>query len=328
MKTWQETTAVLSELAIRLAAGKPAAVATLVQIKGSSYRRPGAKVLVGANGDLIGNVSGGCLEEDLRERGLKCLQSGKTELIHYDTGADEDVMWGFGLGCNGKLDVWLQPFAPPAPQALEEALRKLNGDTPFALIQPLDRTPWRVEAATPGEGSSWTPDSFREVLEPPARLLLVGAGEDARPVCRLAAESGFRVTVVDHRRAYLTENRFPLAHRLVLARPEEGLPTAPSAAALVVLMTHSLKMDKAWAAYFAGTPVAYLGLLGPKARRDEIVEELPAEIRPRLYGPVGLDIGAEGAGQIAVSVVAELLAAQAGRCGGSLRDREKELHKD
>ncbi len=312
MKTWQETARVYGELARRLEAGQVAAVATLIRVVGSAYRRPGAKLLIGADGALVGNVSGGCLEEDLRERGLRALQTGEPELVHYDTGADENVMWGLGLGCNGQLDLWLQPYRPPTPEAIRQALAQLQESEPFTLIHP------------PGQEEN---PIFREVLSPPADLVVVGAGEDARPVVKLAAEAGFRVTVVDHRSAYLTAERFPDAHRRVLARPEAGLPELPiRPATLALLMTHSLKMDKAWAQLFAVHLVAYLGLLGPQASRDEILSVLPAGFHPKIHGPVGLDLGAEGAEQIAVSIVAELLAVQAGRSGGPLRERAKPLH--
>ena len=330
MKIWRETELVYGELLQRLERGEPAAVATLIRLEGSAYRRPGAKLLIGHEGALFGNVSGGCLEEDLRERGLRALKTGQPERVHYDTGSDENVVWGLGLGCDGRLDLWLQPYTPATDTtALRDLRARLHGATPFTLTLAL--TDGRLTAGAPSPATGLTEGApgpqFVELLEPPPDLIVVGAGEDARPLVHLATQQGFRVTLVDHRRAFLTPERFPAAHRLVLARPEAGLGDLPvRPGALVVLMTHAVKLDTAWARQFAATPLAYLGLLGPRARREEILSNLPAEARARAYGPVGLDVGAEGAEQIALSVIAEALAVRAGRHGGHLRDRTKPLH--
>lgn len=323
MKVWNETARVYGELTQRLAAGESAAVATLIRLEGSSYRRPGAKLLITQEGTLVGNVSGGCLEEDLRERGRRVQQTGQPERVHYDTGADENVVWGLGLGCKGRLDLWLQPFRPGDPvNTVAELLERLRGQTPFLL--KLCMPSGRLEFPATAEAAH---EDFVEQLDPPPELVVVGAGEDARPVVRLAAEAGFRVTVVDHRSAFLNEARFPAAWRRVQARPEGGLGDLPAhGQVLVVLMTHTLALDRAWAALWSATAVPYLGLLGPQARRAEISRHLAESAQDRLYGPVGLDVGAEGAEQIAVSLVAELLAVRAGRSGGHLRARAAPLH--
>lgn len=328
VKAWQETARVYGELIRRLSAGQSAAVATLIRQEGSSYRRPGAKLLIGCDGALVGQVSGGCLEEDLRERGLRALRTGSPERIHYDTGADENVVWGLGLGCNGKIDLWLQPYMPgPARPELDAVRDRLAGDQPFHLRLSLTDGALALGGAGPGDQTKLTDQVFDEVLSPPADLLVVGAGEDARPLVRLAAEVGFRVSVVDHRRAFLEDERFPGAHQRILARPEQAERcVSVHARTIVVLMTHAAGLDQAWARYFAGTPAAYIGLLGPAARRAEILAAVPEPARSRFYGPVGLDIAAEGSEQIAVSIVAEALAALAGRPGGHLRERAKPIH--
>lgn len=330
MKVWHETERVYGELLRRLEQGEAAAVATLIRLEGSSYRRPGAKLLIGQDGALLGNVSGGCLEEDLRERGRRALQSGQPEKVHYDTGSNENVVWGLGLGCDGRLDLWLQPYQPGAPtETLRDLRERLQGSRPFALALSLTDGQLAVHEADAPTGllEGEHGPCFVELLEPPPDLIVVGAGEDARPLVQLAADQGFRITLVDHRRAFLSPDRFPAAHHHVLARPEAGLGTLPVGPdTLVVLMTHAVKLDTAWARQFAATPIAYLGLLGPKARREEILASLPAEARGRAYGPVGLDVGAEGAEQIALSIIAEALAVRAGRTGGHLRDRARPLH--
>jgi xanthine dehydrogenase accessory factor len=147
------------------------------------------------------------------------------------------------------------------------------------------------------------------------------------PMAASAAAVGFRVVVVDHRPAYLTPERFPAARRLVRALPEDesdGITT--DADTFVVLKTHNLVRDKAWAHRFAATPVPYIGLLGPRARCEEVAEEAGGSTPDKFFGPIGLDLGAEGPEQVGIAVVAELLAVRSGRPPGHLKDREAPIH--
>lgn len=335
MKTWRETMRVFDEVARLHGAGRGAVLATLVRLEGSSYRRPGAKLLVRDDGSLLGNVSGGCLENDLRERALALLRAGGTAAVHYDTGEDESVVWGLGLGCNGRIDIFLQACGPRAQDGvIAEIRRRLDGNAPFVLRTEIDGPragAWSLHDAGPGQRTGFSGEEgargFLDVLEPPADLVVVGAGDDAVPLVRIAVEAGFRVTVVDHRAAYLRADLFPGARRLVCARPDDAAPEIPShARAFVVVKNHAIAHDKAWARRFAATEAPYIGLLGPKARRDDILASLAPAQRARAFGPIGLDLGAEGAEQIALSIVAEALALQAGRAGGHLRDRAAPIH--
>lgn len=334
MKTWQETALVFAEMSRLMALGRRCALATLVRLEGSSYRRPGAKLLIRDDGSLLGNVSGGCLESDLRERAQGVLRTGACELVHYDTGGDENVVWGLGLGCNGKIDLLVQP-CPPGGDAtrVADVSRRLDGHTAFSLRTRLD-APGQGELAVgaPGDGAPGVVEEhgarfFLETLHPPADFVVIGAGDDAVPLVRAAADAGFRVTLVDHRSAYLRTELFPAARRLVTARAANGLEDLPAhARTFVVVKNHAIGADKEWARLYAATPAPYIGLLGPKARRDDILASLPEAARPRAYGPIGLDLGAEGAEQIALSIVAEALAVQAGRAGGHLRARTAPIH--
>lgn len=336
MKTWRETAGVVAAWEKCFAAGESVALATLIQIEGSSYRRPGAKLLIRADGGMIGQVSGGCLENDLRERAQRLLAKNEPlEIVHYDTGDDDDTLWGLGLGCDGKLDVLLQRLTPTEHLDTLHTLRShLAGLEPFVMRTQLDgaeRGRIVVTAASSGErtelvsfGSTRT---FVDVLEPPPDLVIIGAGDDALPLVESAATAGFRVTVVDHRSAYLTPERFPAAHRLIRARADAPPDSIPRhSRTYVVTKNHALLIDKAWGQFFAATEVPYIGLLGPRSRREEIIASVPAEAHPRMYGPSGLDIKAEGAEQVAVSIIAELLAVMAGRAGGFLRARSGSIH--
>jgi xanthine/CO dehydrogenase XdhC/CoxF family maturation factor len=168
---------------------------------------------------------------------------------------------------------------------------------------------------------------FTEVLVPPPTLLVVGAGDDARPLVSFAAAAGFRVVLVDHRSARLDARLFPDAWKLVLLRPEEpSTEIVLQRETSAVVKTHSLRLDAEWVRRLAASDVSYVGILGPRARTSKILADLGIEGDERIFGPVGLDLGADGPEQVAVSVVAELLAVRSGREPRHLRLRENAVH--
>jgi xanthine/CO dehydrogenase XdhC/CoxF family maturation factor len=360
VKHWQETAEILALLTAEVEAGRRAAIATVVRIQGSAYRRPGAKLLVREDGGTSGSVSGGCLEADVRERALVVLREGTPRLLHYDTGSDDRTVFGLGLGCNGAVDIFVQAATRPA--FLESARRiqgPLAGEEPIAISTVLEgRYEGHVLVLTSdgaAHGSTGEPaldrtlaasaddllrrgettvheiatvQVFTEVLRPPPHLVVFGAGDDAIPLARYARDAGFRVTLVDHRPASLSTERFPGEVRRFERRPEDGaaasLPLGPGACAVV--KTHSLGNDREWIRRLIGTEVAYIGVLGPRARVDEILRQLGAASDGRVFGPVGLDLGAEGPEQVALSIVAELLTIRSGRAPGHLRERRGSIH--
>lgn len=360
MKHWKETTEILARVGELGAAGRRAAVATVIRIEGSAYRRPGAKLLIEDDGTTSGGVSGGCLEADVREVGLATMRDGTPRLLHYDTGADDNKVWGLGLGCNGSVDIFVQPAADAAAAEVTGRVRELlQGEVPFgvstvvggesrvgaALVlgiegilagstgdAGLDRELSREAAhrIAGGESSLHDVGAFRvftEVQTPPPHLVIFGAGDDSIPLCAYASDAGFRVTVVDHRQAYLSRERFPSAARVFLRRAEEGtngLPLGPSAYAVV--KTHSFAQDREWVRRLLEAGVPYVGLLGPRARTAKILGDVGGIGAGRVYGPVGLDIGAEGPEQVALSIVAELLAVRASRGPLHLREKEGAIH--
>ena len=354
MKHWQETGQIL-ERVVRLGqAGRRCALATVTAIEGSAYRRPGAKLLVEEDGTAHGGVSGGCLEEDVRQTGLEVLRSGRARQRRYATGDDEtNNVFGFGLGCDGKVDVFVQPVSSEAACGVwTQVLELLQGDSPFALSTPLDEggssevvvigeagrvagaaaAELEAEAAAAlrvGRSSRRTLGSravFTEVLLPPPKLVVCGAGDDARPLVSYAAAAGFRVVVVDHRSAYLTAARVPEAWRRLALRPHEPGELPSGRDTYAVVMTHSLRRDTEWVRRLLETEASYIGLLGPRARTSRILDAVGAEARGRVFGPVGLDLGADGPEQVALSIVAELLAVRSGREPRHLRERELALH--
>ncbi len=354
MKHWQETGQIVERL-VRLARdGRRGALATVTRIVGSAYRRPGAKLLIEEGGAVHGGVSGGCLEEDVRQTGLRVLESGLTRLRHYATGDDEDTVWGLGLGCNGEVDVVIQAIGPDSSAAWTQVGGLLQGDAPFALAYPLEegargtvtvvgesgRRAGHADAAIetaahealrarrPGWTRAGERTVFVEVLTPPPRLLVCGAGDDARPLSALAAAAGFRVAVADHRPAYLTAERFPDARTLLPIRPTDEAALPADRETFAVVMTHSLERDTEWVRRLLATEAPYVGMLGPRARTDGILEKLGAVGSARVFGPVGLDLGADGPEQVAISIVAELLSVWSGRELRHLRSREAAVHAE
>lgn len=357
MKHWKETGELLSRAAKLREAGRKAALATVVRIEGSAYRRPGAKFLVEDDGRTSGGVSGGCLEADVREAAIRALNDGEPRLLHYETGSDDREVFGLGLGCNGSVDIFIQPAA--AGDAPERILELLQGEAAFAVatvvagsrglghslvVEPdetfagstgdpgLDREARaraadllsRRESRLEALGESRV---FFEFLAPPPHLAIFGAGDDAIPLCAFASDAGFRVTVADHRAAYATRERFPAAARLVVERPGDGsgrIPLTPRTYA--VIKTHSFAYDRQWARVLLSTEIPYVGMLGPRARGREILRQIGSEEDRRVHGPVGLDLGAEGPEQIAISIVAEILAVHSSREPWPLREREGAIH--
>ncbi len=323
MKTWNETRDGVAMARAHLGQGAGCALVLLTAVKGSAYRRPGAKLLVLADGHVTGNVSGGCLENDLRERAMSAMTSGRQMMVHYNTGSDEDAIWGLGLGCDGELDLLVMPLRSGVDDGWLAALAsRMEGDAVFQLGWSLAEGVPIPPVVNPEENLG-----FVERLEPPPELVVCGAGDDAIPLVALAARAGFRVTVVDHRAGYLDPARFPDAANVCKLRPAEAAGKIPAHdRTLAVVKNHALEMDKAWARYFESTPVCYIGLLGPRNRNQKIAANLTNRNDQRFHGPAGLDLGGEGAEQIALSLVAEMIAVWNQRQPGHLRERAGSIH--
>ena len=359
MKHWQET-AQLFERVVRLSQeGRHAALATVVAVEGSAYRRPGAKLLVLDDGSSMGSVSGGCLEADVREAALAVLRGGPPRLLHYETGDDESP-WSLGLGCGGTVDVFVRLATDSADtEMVAQVRRQLEGEARFALStvmagpsavgrtlvhtsdgavfgstgnSALEADVAQRAAALLSRSESGLVDLgpwrvFIETLTLPPQLIVCGAGHDAVPLVAYASDAGFRVTVLDHRAGLLTAERFPRAARLVASRPEEApADLAAGASTYAVVMLHSLRHDREWVRRLLGAGLAYVGVLGPQSRTEDMLREIGATDDRRVFGPVGLDLGAEGPEQIALSIVAELLAVRSGRMPRHLREKNVVVH--
>lgn len=366
---------VWSALARLVESGGEGALVTIVDTAGSAYQREGAKMLYRESAEAVGTISGGCLEADLFEHCRSAIGAGEPRLVRYAAGSDRDILLGVGTGCQGTIELLIEPVANwrlPAERALlAEMLRRVDGDRRFALATLLRRgegMPGRhlprllVDASGEALGAvedrtlrdalldaaraavadgSRRPshksericaesrcEIFIDVVTPPARLIVFGAGEDARPLVRIAAASGLRVTIADWRPDLLDAARFPEADARVCLRPEEfpGEISLAGGAALV-LMSHNYLADRAVLERLLqrGETPNYLGVLGPRSRTARLLSEIAPHGRAagtaeQIRTPAGLDIGADTPQEIALSIVAEILAVRRRRSGRALRE--------
>ena len=307
-------------------ANEPLVLATVIRTGGSTYAKPGAQMLIAADGEYAGLLSGGCLEGDLREHARDVAASGRARIVSYDLRSSTDQLFGLGAGCEGAMDVLLSRVSAAENwqplEAMATSFRAAREQQFAFVVASSDPAfPLGTSVAVNGHAAPFPRgvDAFVAAVAPPPHLLLLGGGPDARPVATLAAFLGWRITVVEHRPAYLAADRFPPLTRLVETNPAEvtaavGL-TDYSAA---IVMSHHLESDLHYLRALARAPVPYVGLLGPAARREKLMGDLGADaeaLRTRLRAPVGLDIGGRTPESIALAIVGEVHAALAGRAG-------------
>jgi xanthine dehydrogenase accessory factor len=314
---------------------RPQVLATLVSVAGSSYRRPGARLLVADNGDRIGSISGGCLEEDVMARAKGVMASGIPETVVYDTTSENDLVWGVGLGCHGVVRVLLEKLsAQPAWAATLAANARERRPTRLAVRHSGgERASWGTRLAQDA-GGEVEEGVFFQTIAPPTSLVIFGAGDDAMPLTRFAQELGWHITVADSRSALATAERFPQADALLVGPAAQLVAQVqPGSDALVVVMTHRYVHDVPLLRELLGRPLAYLGLLGPKRRAEKILSDLAggglaisAAMRARLHAPVGLDLGADSPEQVALAIVAEMQAVLTNRDARFLRERDRPIH--
>lgn len=279
----------------RKSRAEPLVLVTVYETEGSTYSKAGAQMLVDGNGVFRGMLSGGCLEGDLAIRAQQVLESGVPQTVTYDLGGD-DELWGMGVGCDGLMRMLLQPLLPEKDYA------------PFAQIAAILRGHKAAEITIPVTNLSL--DELTVRVEPPPHVLVLGAGLDAEPLVSIAAELGWRCTVFDHRQAYIDNGDFSAAEATCCAPAKELAEQLDlSRFRLAIVMSHHLASDRHYLTQLAETDIAYIGLLGPRNRRDRLLSEIgPAapKIESRVHGPAGLDIGGRGPGPIALSIVAEM----------------------
>jgi xanthine dehydrogenase accessory factor len=296
--------------------GERCALATVVSVEGSSYRRPGARMLVCDGGTTTGTISAGCLESDVVEHAKRVIQIGETKLVEYDTAsAGDEMAWGLGLGCNGIVRVLVEPLASGSLHV--EALRRS-----LAAAVTIERV-----YQAPSHGGVTCEKVFIETLLPPVPLVVFGAGHDALPVVELARGLGWQTEVVDPQARPASLSRFAMADRVTLARPQDaGAQVRITPRSLTLLMSHNYSHDLELLGFLLASPARYIGIMGPRKRTERMLRQLSADEEARLHFPVGLDIGASSPAEIALSIVAEMRATLDGRRGGMLRERQGSVH--
>lgn len=338
--------------------GEDSVLATVVATDGSTYRQPGARMLIARSGRVAGSVSGGCLEEDLVRKAWWRTEKAPS-VVAYDSRTDEDdpLAWAFGLGCNGIVQVLLERL-PVVPDAEEDTLSlvenvyqtrsrgvialcysgerigqrllvgsgstvsgRLNDAPILDVAQAVLRT--GISQVMPGS----TPDEYIlvEAILPPPAIVLVGSGPDVAPLSQLCASLGWQTTVVAARAFRADTSCYPGARLVTRQLLDINYFDARTA---VVLMTHSLEADEEALQHVLPSSAGYIGMLGPRRRAVRLFERLGADLEAdsRIHAPVGFNIGAEGGAQVAVSIVAEVQAWLAGRDGHSLRERDVPIH--
>jgi xanthine/CO dehydrogenase XdhC/CoxF family maturation factor len=277
--------------------GQPLALATLVRAKGSSYRRPGARMLVCADGTTVGSLSGGCLEEEVAHRAFEVMRTGTPSLMSFDT--------RLRFGCNGSIDVFVET-------AREDIFTNL-------AARFIERQTCRAATLFEGTGEEVgtrllltdepVPEgAFVQEIEPAIRLLIFGEGPDSIPLRSFAEILGWNVIEVDQAR---------------------DLPSRLDARTAAIVKSHNYGRDFAALRHLLALDLPYVGLLGPRKRRDQLLNAVldsGISIDAELFAPAGLDLGAETPEEIALALIAEIQATFAGASAESLRDRKAPIH--
>jgi xanthine dehydrogenase accessory factor len=346
---------------------KQMALVSVVKVDGSSYRRPGARMLVTEDGQTTGVISGGCLEGDALRKAQFAMFEQKNKLEIYDTTDDENNKLGVQLGCNGIVYILFEPVKNDDANNPINLLRRISLNRKDAVLVTLfneNKTALQIGTSgfvsskdsffkndeflylksdcihvlknkssliEPGPGNSTVLIQF---IPPAIQLIVVGAGNDAQPLVEIASLLGWNISVIDGRPAYASRERFTKANEVIVSKPSEILSAVQTdEQTAVVLMTHNYYYDLAALEKFIKTNCNYIGVLGPKKKLHKMFDELKEkginmetkEVQ-KIYGPVGLDVGAETSEEIALSIIAEIKAVFSERQGSYLKERPTEIH--
>jgi xanthine dehydrogenase accessory factor len=356
--------AILRADAICRADGTDRFLVTIVNTIGSTYRQPGARMLVTSTGEMTGMISGGCLEQDILCHIQQRQGDRSAFTITYDTTTDADIVWGLGIGCDGVVEVLVEAIDDRLIHFLETCLEQQQPGIIATIVATADPIQYPIGARlmqypdrriqtditdsnlgqliTTDLALSQLPHQRKqylnrnvtiaiEVITPPTPLIIFGAGRDAIPLAEFAKALGWHVTVVDCRALEASYDRFAMADRVSLTRRaiiDQAIALSP--ATVAVVMTHNYYDDQAILKYLLPTDVAYIGVLGSKQRTNRLLQELQADgcniDHPQLHTPIGLDIGAETPEAIAIAIVSEIQAILTQRRGGFLKHRSGKIH--
>lgn len=296
-------------------------LATIIHVEGSAYKKEGSSMLFLENGNQIGMLSAGCLEDDLAFKAQTVLQSRKALTVQYNLKEETDLTWGQGAGCNGKIVILLEVVDEIYTADLLKVKELLCSNIPVThwkrngeyLFLPREGTlfgQWDGEIPAPftdiESGMISGKSIFQHLFQPKPRLIVFGAGPDVRPLVSLAAKTGFSIAVCDWREALCSEQHFPLADQLFVGFPNEVIPKMNfTIYDFIIITSHHFQRDKEILDLLPIEEIHYVGVLGPKERTRRLLE---GEDIPRsIYSPVGISIGAKGPEEIAISIMAQLI---------------------
>ena len=362
-------TEVMAGVSDLLHADRRAVLATVIAVEGNAYRRPGAKMVVAEDGAGVGAITAGCLEDDVLALASQVLDADEPRVERFDLMEDDDDVWGLGVGCNGIIDILLEPLddrMAPAVAAYEEGADigvvtvidgegeglaagakgfydpddGVTGDLPAWLAAAVADA--AAELTARGKADTLTVETdagsarvLIDGLRAAPELVVFGTGHDVAPVVELAANVGFRVSVLGFRGAAADPEKFPAADAVRSTSPAQVREAHDfDESTYAMCMTHNFVDDRLTVDELARTDVPYIGLMGPRERFEEMREDFAEEGRTfseaeleRVYTPAGLDLGAGSPYGIAHSIVAEVLAVHNDREPRHLREREGPIHE-
>jgi xanthine dehydrogenase accessory factor len=357
----RETERLLESIGAARVAGERVALATVVRVRGSAYRREGTRMLVRTDGTYECALSGGCLEPAVADVAQRVIATGEPVTATYDLA--EDSVWGLGIGCSGAVDIHIERVEDDA--VTSEWLGVLRRGESAVLVTPLAGVSGRLIVRATGDTIGALTDSvvereaiayarerlsaaypqsgldeiggrevFFDISTPPPSLIVFGAGYDSVPLVKQAWTLGFAVTVVDVREAYLTADRFPGATLISAHFSRFGEAVAVDAQSFALVMNHHIERDQQSLRFALESQAAYIGVLGPRSRYQKLLDGLaaqgfvpnPARLAA-VRSPVGLSLGAEPPEEVALSILGEILAIRRGFEGGFLSGSSRSLHR-
>jgi xanthine dehydrogenase accessory factor len=301
---------VLTELVGRCAAGEPVALCTVVTARGSTPQGAGARMLLLPDGHTVGTLGGGCVEAEVRQQALRVLAAGESKLLSFKL--DHDYGWDDGLICGGTMEIFVQTLQSPA--AAE----------PYAQVLRAVETGQSAEIRFEYESTGQT-QTYAETVDPPARLIIAGAGHVGQALAPLASAAGFRVSVIDDRADCASAERFPSIQTRIVGDIETELAgIGIDAQTYIVIVTRGHRHDGKALGVVIDSPAKYIGLIGSRRKVLTIFQDLASrgvalEKLSRVRAPIGLEIGAVTVAEIAISIAAELVAVRRGRGERSAR---------
>jgi xanthine/CO dehydrogenase XdhC/CoxF family maturation factor len=360
----QEIAQIVNAYEIAIQQGKKTALATVVHVSGSSYRRPGARMLVTEDGIMTGAISGGCLEGDALRKAALAISQEKNKLVIYDTTDEDDAKLGIQLGCNGIVSILFEPILMNSEYnpiyVLKEAIATREASLIITIfskdqqkqfgtfnqtILPLfvrelisteilqvmnNRKSLHKDLQLEGNQHH----CFIELSEPTISLVIVGAGNDAIPLAKMAAVIGWNITMVDGRLTHANTQRFPAVNQIKVGKPLEVIDQLMlDGRTAFVLMTHNYNYDLNMLELLQGKDYGYIGLLGPASKRDRMFVELEQkgiifseQEKNKIFGPTGLNLGAETAEEIALSICSEIMSVFNQTSAIQLREKLDPIH--